>query len=190
MDILALAAAEAMDGKANDRPSRMDPAAFEPVMRLHERMVLVTALRLLGNLEDAKDASQEVFLRLFRHWEKREVGSNTAGWLYRVTVNVCHDMRRRGRGEAPMEDAALVVDRAADPQQNVTDAERRAVMRMSLRMLSEKERAAVVLRDLEGLSTAEAAAALGSTEATVRSQIAKARVKMKGFVESYFRRRT
>jgi RNA polymerase sigma-70 factor (ECF subfamily) len=56
-------------------------------------------------------------------------------------------------------------------------------------MLSEKERVALVLRDLEGLSTDEVARALGTSEATVRSQVAKARIKMKGFVERYFRRR-
>jgi RNA polymerase sigma-70 factor (ECF subfamily) len=61
---------------------------------------------------------------------------------------------------------------------------------MSLRMLSEKERAALVLRDMEGLSTEAVARALGSTEATVRSHISKARVKMREFVERYFRRRT
>jgi len=55
-------------------------------------------------------------------------------------------------------------------------------------MLSEKERAALVLRDLEGLTTEEVARVLGSSEATVRSQISKARVKVKGFVERYFRR--
>jgi RNA polymerase sigma-70 factor (ECF subfamily) len=56
-------------------------------------------------------------------------------------------------------------------------------------MLSEKERAALVLRDLEGLTTEEVARVLGSSEATVRSQVAKARIKVRDFVERYFRRR-
>src|ERR1035441_5491960 len=70
-------------------------AAFESLMRQHERLVLVTALRLLGKLEDAQDASQEVFLRLYRNLGKIEAVENVPGWLYRVTVNVCHDMTRR-----------------------------------------------------------------------------------------------
>jgi RNA polymerase sigma-70 factor (ECF subfamily) len=69
------------------------------------------------------------------------------------------------------------------------EAERRRVLEMSLRMLPQKERAALVLRDLEGLPTNEVARILGSSEATVRSQISKARVKVKDFVERYFRRR-
>jgi RNA polymerase sigma-70 factor (ECF subfamily) len=60
---------------------------------------------------------------------------------------------------------------------------------MSLRLLTGKERAALVLRDLEGLSTAEVAEILRTSQATVRSQIFQARIKIKGFVERYFRRR-
>ena len=78
----------------------------------------------------------------------------------------------------------------ADPQQAATEDERRRVLEMSLKMLPEKERAALVLRDLEGLSTEEVARIMGSCEATVRSQVSKARVKVKGFVERYFRRRS
>ena len=62
------------------------------------------------------------------------------------------------------------------------------MLQLSLRMLPEKERAALVLRDLEGLTTEEVARVLGSSEATVRSQVSKARVKVKEFVERYFRR--
>ena len=57
-------------------------------------------------------------------------------------------------------------------------------------MLPEKERTALILRDLEGLSTGEVARVLGSSEATVRSQVSRARVKVKDFVERYFRRRS
>lgn len=166
-----------------------DLAAFEQLMRRHERLVLVTALRLLGSLADAQDASQEVFLKLYRNLAKVEAQGNISGWLYRVTVNACHDQRRRRpAGAVPMEDAGDLASGEADPQQQTAELERRRVLQMSLRMLSEKERAALVLRDLEGLSTEEVAKVLGSSEATVRSQISKARVKVKEFVERYFRR--
>lgn len=165
-----------------------DLAAFEALMRQYERLVLGTAVRLLGNLEDAQDASQDVFLKLYRNLGKIDDG-NVPGWLYRVTVNACHDIRRKRPARAPVEDAAGLASGEADPQRAATEAERRRALAMSLRLLSEKERAALVLRDLEGLRTAEVARALGSSEATVRSQIAKARVKVKNFLERYFRRR-
>jgi RNA polymerase sigma-70 factor (ECF subfamily) len=167
-----------------------DLAAFDLLMRQYQRLVLVTALRLLGSMEDAQDASQEVFLKLYRNLGKLERAGNLTGWLYRVTVNVCHDARRRRPIEASVEDAGEAPDRAADPQQALTDSERRRALELSLRLLSERERAAVTLRDLEGISTQEAALAMGVNEATVRSHISQARVKMRGFLERYFGRRS
>ena len=157
-------------------------------MRRHERLVLATAMRLTGRMEDARDISQEVFLKLYRNLGKVEEAA-ISSWLYRVTVNACHDLRRGQRMELPVEDAFTVRSPEADPQQVLTEAERRRVLELSLRMLSEKERAALVLRDLEGLSTDEVARILGSSGQTVRSQISKARVKVRKFVERYFERR-
>ena len=188
-----LAIAEPIDGpqdrSAIARAKAGDLSAFEEIMRQYERMVLVTALRLVGSLADAQDVSQEVFLKLYRNLGKVESSEAFPGWLYRVTVNACHDWRRRRRVSIPMEEAGEMPSGEADPQQQTTAGERRRVLELSLRLLSEKEREALVLRDLEGLSTEEVARVLGSTEATVRSQISKGRVKMKGFVERYFRRR-
>jgi Sigma-70 region 2 len=64
-------------------------AAFEALMRRHERLVLVSALRLLGNTADGQDVSQEVFLRLYRNLNKLEGERVIAAWLYWVTVNAC-----------------------------------------------------------------------------------------------------
>jgi RNA polymerase sigma-70 factor (ECF subfamily) len=167
-----------------------DLPAFERLMRQYERLVLVTALRLAGNLPDAQDVSQEVFLKLYRNLGKLTSEDAVASWLYRVTVNACHDLRRRRRPEDPMTHSGQLASGCADPHQVLAESERSRVLELSLRMLSEKERAALVLRDLEGLSTEEVARVLGSSEATVRSQICKARVKVKGFVARYFGRRT
>ncbi len=191
---LSLAIVVPLDGP-EDRCSVIDAAkagdllAFEQLMRQYERLVLVTALRLLGSLEDAQDVSQEVFLKLYRNLGKVQGAASLSGWLYRVTVNACHDSRRRRPASVSMEDAGDLATAAADPQQLSAAGERSRVLEMSLRILSQKEREALVLRDLEGLSTSEVARVLGSSEATVRSQISKARVKVKGFVERYFRRR-
>jgi RNA polymerase sigma-70 factor, ECF subfamily len=193
MKTLTLAAVEAGDepeghDTALEAARAGDRAAFDLLMRRHERLVLGTAYRLAGNLEDAQDASQEVFLRLYRNLGKLETG-NLAAWLYRVTVNVCHDARRRRLSTVPVDDEPELASSGGDPQQRAGEAERRALLLRSLRTLSEKERAALVLRDLEGLSTAEVASVLGSSVVTVRSQISKARLKMRDFVERYSRRR-
>jgi RNA polymerase sigma-70 factor (ECF subfamily) len=189
MRSLALIALAGME-QAEESPDLLtlartgDRAAFEQLMRRHERLVLATALRLLGNLPDAQDASQEVFLKLYRGL-RQVTSENIAGWLYRVAVNVCHDMHRRSVREAEEVDTAA----PDDPQHDLLASERRALLLRGLRRLSEKERQALVLRDLEGLSTAEVARAMGTAEATVRSHIWKARLKVKEFVERSFRRR-
>jgi RNA polymerase sigma-70 factor, ECF subfamily len=166
-----------------------DLAAFESLMRQYERLVLVTALRLLGNLEDAQDASQEVFLKLYRNLRKLEHSDNISGWLYKVTVNLCRDVRIRRPESVAIEETVEPAEPGAGPPQQLDEAERRRALKLSLRMLAEREREAVVLRDLEGLTTEEVARVMGSSEATVRSQISQARVKMRGFLERYFRRR-
>ena len=184
-----LTMAQAVDGP-DARERTGDLAAFEALMRQYERLVLVTALRLLGNIEDAKDVSQEVFLRLYRNLHKVEAASNYQAWLYRVTVNACYDIGRKRKPSVPMEDVPDPVSMDDDPHQALSGVERQRILQMSLRALSGKERAALVLRDLEGLSTEEVARTLGSSEATVRSQISKARMKMRDYIERYFRRRT
>jgi RNA polymerase sigma-70 factor, ECF subfamily len=184
MALLVMAtAAEGIRGEADARPN------FELLMRQHERLVLATALRLTGSMEDARDVGQEVFLKLYRNLDKVRASGAISSWLYRVTVNACYDLRRGRRPETPVEDMESFAAADADPHRELAEGERRRVLELSLRMLPEKERAALVLRDLEGLSTEEVARILGSSEATVRSQISKARVKVKGFVERYFGRR-
>jgi RNA polymerase sigma-70 factor, ECF subfamily len=175
--------------RAFDAARSGDLAAFEGLMRQHERLVLATALRLTGSMEDARDVSQEVFLKLYRNIGKVQASGALTSWLYRVTVNASHDLRRRRRPETPVEEAGPLPSAEADPHQTLSESERRRALQLSLRMLPEKERAALVLRDLEGLPTEEVARVLGSSEATVRSQVSKARVKVRDFVERYLGRR-
>lgn len=156
-----------------------DRVRFERIMAEHERLVLRTAFRLLGRVEDARDAAQEVFLRLFRHLGRVEKDRDPRPWLYRVTVNVCHDLRRRGGQEDLDENRAVP---SPDPETAAGAAEQMRHVEAALRRLPEKERAAIVLRDIEGLTTREVAEILGSSEATVRSQIASARLKLRAIV--------
>lgn len=169
-------------------------AAFERIMARSERRVLHVALRLLNNRQDAQDAAQEVFLRLYKHLGRLDLDDarGCEPWLFRVTVNICHDIaRRRGRSVA-LEDAALQDAPAAPPdaQQSLERAQQLEIVRRAIGRLAEKERAALVLRDVEGLSTREVAAILGSSEATVRSQISTARLKLRDITRSVLRRRS
>lgn len=159
-----------------------DLAAFEQLVRLHERQVLRVAQRLLGHREDARDAAQEAFLRVFRFLssfdERREFG----GWLHRVVVNACHDQRRRQRHRAfqrPIEELPAAVDAQPGEQEVLFDqGQARRLIERALARLTDREREAVVLRDIEGLGTDEVARALGCSEGTVRSHLARGRLKL------------
>jgi len=156
-------------------------AFFERVVRLHERMVLGVAYRLLGRMEDAQDAAQEVFLKLFE--KQKDIHGDPKPWLYRVTVNVCNDWyRKRILVAKPDEQAA---DPSANALATITLEERKRLLAEGLQSLGERERAAVVLRDIEGLSTREVARILGVEEVTVRSQICTARVKLAKYVRKH-----
>lgn len=183
------AGAEAL-GELLRRAKAGDLGAFEQLVIRHERLVFLTALRLLGRQEDAQDAAQEVLLRLYRHLGRFDEVRSFRPWLYRMTVNVCRDAHRRRRHVTTLslEEAPPIADRLPGPEQIFAVDEQRRLVREGLRTLAEKERAALVLRDIEGLSTREVARILGSAEVTVRVQVAKARVKIKKFVEQFGKR--
>lgn len=166
-----------------------DEVAFALLVRRHERMVLRTALRLLGAMDRAQDASQECFLRLHRHLGRIDESLELGPWLYRVVVNVSRDMNRRWRwprivGLDHVAGATLVDHRSQALHTDVERSDQLRLIQAALLTLPLKEREAIVLRDLEGLTTAEVAAVLGSSEGTVRSQICTGRLKIRAFVEA------
>jgi RNA polymerase sigma-70 factor (ECF subfamily) len=156
-------------------------AFFERLVRLHERMVVGVAYRLLGRMEDAQDAAQEVFLKLFQ--KQNQIEGDPKPWLYRVTVNVCNDWYRKRIVVAPPDEQAA--DPSRDALTTITLEERKRLLRDGLLTLGERERTAIVLRDIEGLSTQEVAKTLGVEEVTVRSQISVARVKLAKYVRKH-----
>ena len=172
-----------------ERAQAGDLDAFESLLRSRERQVLGTAFRLLGRVEDAQDAAQEVFLRLFRHLGRLKSEDALGPWLYRVTVNVCNDAWQKRRPAVDVEDFDLASG-APDPETMAGQAERHRAVARGLATLAQKERAALVLREVEGLSTREVAAILGSTEVTVRAQICTARIKLKKFTDRYLRKKS
>lgn len=162
-----------------------DLDAFEQLIRQHERRVFRTALRLLRKVEDAEDAAQEVYLRLYKHLGRLKQDQDVMPWLYRVTVNVCRDMnRRRERAAAASltmaERAGLEPrDPAPSPHQQTADAEEWRIMSRALSALPEKQQASIVLRDLEGLPEESVARILGVSQSTVRTHVCRARLRLR-----------
>lgn len=153
----------------------VNDSALDELIQEHQRWVLALAWRLTGNSADAEDVAQEAFLRLHR---SAIPADQAGGWLRRVVVNLCIDQARRNGRLIPMPQRELLSP-SETPDVSAGRAEEYERLRHALKRLSERERAALVLRDIEGLSTAEVAALMGTAEPTVRVQIARARLKLR-----------
>lgn len=171
-----------------ERAQKGDLAAFDQIMICTQRRVLSLAWKLLGNTDDARDAAQEVFLRTFKFLPRLRPEYDLHGWIYRVTVNVCRDIARRrkiGGNDFVSLDANQLTDglealpSSVDAEEAAILSQKRAIIARALESLTARERAVLVLRDIEGCSTEDVARAMGSRPATVRSQICAARAKIK-----------
>ena len=151
-----------------------DEVGFETLARLHQDRVYRWALALLGRREDARDATQEVFLRAFTGLKAWRFESRLTTWLFRVTLNVCREARRRSWRERLKQSRFLklvVVPRSATPAAHPSALETGSML---LDALPPRQRQVVLLRIYEELTVAEAAAVLGIPEGTVRSNFFKA----------------
>jgi RNA polymerase sigma-70 factor (ECF subfamily) len=149
--------------------------AVDVLLRRHQDRVLGLAYRILGNRSDALDASQEVFVAVFRKAASFRHQSAFTTWLYRLTVNACNDhARRRSRLPQPAE----AVD-VASPDA-IGRADDRIAIAGAIARLPLEQRTAVVMRDLLGLSYEEIAEATGSAVGTVKSRISRGRLALAG----------
>ena len=175
-----------------------DAPAFERIMLATEQRVVSIAWRMLGNRDDARDATQEVYLRVFKYLGRFRAGEDFRGWLYRITINVCHDFARKRRATSLTQFQDVELDRVGEgfdvarrgesPETLALHAQQLALVRRALESLPVKERSALVLRDLEGFSTEEVARVLGSRPVTVRSQVSSARAKIKTYCDRVLRK--
>jgi RNA polymerase sigma-70 factor (ECF subfamily) len=152
--------------------------SWEEVVEEHSARVYRLAYRLTGNVHDAEDLTQEVFVRVFRSLSSYTPGT-FEGWLHRITTNLFLDQARRKakiRFDALAEDAdQRLPGRVASPDSQVADAMLDADVEAALADLPPEFRAAVVLCDIEGLSYDEIADVLGVKLGTVRSRIHRGR---------------
>lgn len=157
-----------------------DAAAFEQLVRSYDRSVLRIAYRITGNEDDAREICQDVFLQLHRQLRKLDASRDPGPWIYRVAVNRANDYLRSRRVHEELEDRPSGV---VDPERQAAARQLERMLARALAGLPEKERSAVLLRDVAGLETRAVAEILGSSETTVRSQISSARGKLRVALE-------
>ena len=173
----------AQDQRDAARASRGDVAAFERLVKNHSGLVNRVSLRVLG-ARDAPDASQEVWIRVWRNIKSFRGESAFTTWLYRVTMNTCLSIRQKESrrtdhhrdGEAPF--LAEPPGGDADPETSALNSERREEIEAALGHVRAEHRAALVLRHMEGLSYAEIAEALDVPGGTARGWVSRGRDAM------------
>ena len=178
-----------------ERCAAGDRQAFQELVHGHQRMVYHLALQLLGNPEDARDLSQDVFLTVFRSIHRFRGDSALQTWIYRIAVNQARNQqrwwRRRKRSDQVSLETAFIDPPApaatASPERALDRKELRQRLWQAMRRLPFEQRSAVVLRELHGMRYAEIAFSLGVSTTAVKSRLARARQTLRAELRHVFR---
>lgn len=168
--------------------ARGDRAAFDELVLSRRETVLRTAYQITGNREDALDVAQAVFLRLWKVLRRFDVRRRFDTWLYRITVNAAIDYVRekgpRGVMEPLSAHASDVANGSRGGVESAIDLGRlqQAFLRLAA-ALPPRQRAVIVMRDIEGIETPEIARILGVSESTVRNHLMQARRTLRAGLE-------
>jgi len=169
---------------------RGDRDAFRTLFERYHRRAYALAFGVLRHQDDALDVVQDAFIKAHKYLDKFEGTSSFYTWLYRIVMNLCIDHLRKHRRVKPVElDEAKLEEGAADdtllprilggnPGRALADKEIRARIDQALGELSENHRTVIVMRELDGLSYEEMAAAMGCSKGTIMSRLFHARKNM------------
>ena len=174
-----------------------DVAAFEQLVRRYDSRLLSIAQHLTHNREDAQDAVQEAFLKVFRKSSQFQENSRFSTWLIRITVNesLMKLRKQRSTREVSIDDdfqseddmAPLdLADWAPDPEELYRGSELRNILRSTLQELQPSLRVVFVLRDIEGLSTEETAEVLELTPVAIKARLWRARLQLRERLSKHF----
>ena len=139
--------------------------------------------RIVDNVADAQDLTQETFIKALQHQEQLKDEQKAAHWLSRIATNTAIDFLRRNSRATFCEIDEAPESHTESPEQELLRGEHREYLEDGLRLLSPRERQALILRDVEGLPAEEVASILDCSKATVRSHIANARTKLRRYME-------
>ena len=166
-----------------------DQDSFEALILSCKEKAYNIALRYMQNEEDALDAMQESFIKIFRHLSKFNEQSRFDTWVYRIVVNSCNDMLRKNKKISYIdtiyknednEDIIFeIVDKAPGPDGLLEKKEESEYILKCLGKLSDEHREILVLRDIKGFAYDEIAEILDCSIGTVKSKISRARQKFK-----------
>jgi RNA polymerase sigma factor (sigma-70 family) len=166
-----------------------DRDAFEELVRLHADRLYAVILRVCGDPHEAEEVTQEAFLRAWRSLGGFEGRSQFFTWLYRIGINEAKRRVERVGSvvrSTSLDDASVEVpDYSDSPERRAQQRDLRRALEDSIMALPLDYRMPLVLRDVEGLSTAQAAEIMGLGEAAFKSRLHRARLSVRGALEDY-----
>jgi RNA polymerase sigma-70 factor, ECF subfamily len=183
--------AKSDEGRLVERSQRGDRLAFEELVRRHADRLYAVVLRFVADADEAEEVTQETFLRAWRSIDKFEQRSQFFTWLYRIGIN---EAKRRAERRPPAGRIASIEDTPIEDAPDWSDAPEfraeqhhlRRVLEDAVRALPIKYRTALILRDVEGLSTEQAAEVMELREAAFKSRLHRARLAVRRAVDQYY----
>ena len=169
---------------------------FAAIVPMHAPAMLRVATALIGPA-DAEDAVQEAAMRAWQAWATLRNPDAARPWLLQITINVCRDFLKKRQsdtsrfvqfGDDQEEVTQSIATESADAEQSVIQTQQHELIAKAMTSLPFKERASIVLRDVEGFSTEEVAQIMNSSATTVRSQISSARKKIRTYCQQHLHR--
>lgn len=162
-----------------------DVSAFDVLVRRWDRKIQGAAYRVLGSDDEARDVSQEAFLKAFRALSSFKREARFSSWLYQIAMNLCRDKlrRRRGREHLSLDEMAESTEPAlrqrATAVDQIEDRDRARVVAAAVGGLSEDQREVVILKEYEGLTFPEIAEVLGVPLSTVKTRLYRALAQLR-----------
>ncbi len=180
-----------------EKCKRGNREAFVYLVEQYEKKILNHCFRMLGNLTDAEDATQEVFVKVFRFIKSYTGQSSFSTWIYKIASNVCLDYLRKNKrhqkdtvsihqqNKDGEEFFLSIEDDAPSPYEKTKAGEARRILVEALDKLSQEQKQVIVLRDIEGFSYDEIANILGTATGTIKSRINRARQNLQKLLEEH-----
>jgi RNA polymerase sigma-70 factor (ECF subfamily) len=174
-----------------------DKGEFARVLDQNADRIYRLALKMVGNPQDAEDILQETFIKAFNNIEQFEGRSKISTWLYRIAINESLMLLRNRNGNTVQFDKEIKTDEGDDiprqivdwcclPEKELMSSEAHQYIRDAIKTLSNANRAAFLLRDVEGLSTKEAAETLEISESALKVRLMRARMQLREELTDFF----
>ncbi len=185
------------EGLSLEALRRGDRTEFARLVDAYSDTIYRVAMKMLENSQDAEDVLQETFIKAYRGLKNFDGRSRLSTWLYRIATNEALMVIRRGQKVAVSIDEPLseeedlveprqIVDWCCQPEDELMTAEARQYLNHAIDLLPPSLRVVFVLRDLEGLSTAETGEVLNLSETAVKTRLSRARLRLRESLSGYF----